>query len=108
MRLSMPPFLPPYAVLFLVVAYAAGSLWLGLVRLDEITQQTESASRNAAIINDLQALLNAVSDIDATGPIATTASTTSLADTFEQARRRVPMLLQTEAARKMIHGTWGN
>lgn len=93
MRLSMPPFLPPYAVLFLVVAYAAGSLWLGLARLDDITRQSESASRNAATINDLQALLNTVSDIDAAGPNASIASTTSLAETFEQARRRVPILL---------------
>ena len=93
MRLSMPPFLPPYAVLFLVVAYAAGALWLGLARLDDITRQTESATQNAATIGDLQGLLNAVGDIDAAGPFAAGTSADSLTETFERGRRRVPILL---------------
>lgn len=93
MRLSMPPFLPPYAVLFLVVAYAAGALWFGLARLDDITRQTESATQNAATIGDLQALLNAVADIDAAGALGAGTSADSLTETFDRGRRRVPVLL---------------
>jgi CHASE3 domain sensor protein len=93
MRLSMPPFLPPYAVLFLVVAYAAASLWFGLGRLDDITRQTEAATRNAETIDDLQALLQVVNAIDTAGPAAASTSTDSLAETFERERRRVPILL---------------
>ena len=93
MRFRIPPFLPPYAVLFLVVAYAVGSLWLGLARLDSIAQLRESATQNAASMHDLQALLTAVNDIETAGRgFALTADESYLAP-FERGRRRVPILL---------------
>jgi CHASE3 domain sensor protein len=93
MRLRIPPFLPPYAVLFLVIAYAVGSLWLGLARLDALTRVTETTARNAAAMHDLGALLNAVNDIEtAERGFALTADDAYL-EPFERGRRRVPVLL---------------
>ena len=93
MRLSIPPFLPPYVVLALVVAYAIGSLWLGLVRLDAITQLTESTARGRATLDDVQSLQVALSEIESMGPVAIPASDDGLAETFARERGRVPALL---------------
>ena len=46
MRFRIPPLFPPYAILVLVIAYAIGSLWLGLSRLDAITELTAANARN--------------------------------------------------------------
>jgi hypothetical protein len=67
MRFRIPPFFPPYAVLVLVITYAIGSLWLGLSRLDAITERTDATARNGATVHDLQALLAAVNDIETAG-----------------------------------------
>ena len=93
MRFRVPPFLPPYAVLLLVAAYAIGALWLGLARVEAITQLSDAASQNAETAKDLKDLLAAVTDIETSGRgYALTADDTYL-EPFERARRRVPLLL---------------
>ncbi len=93
MRLRVPPFLPPYAVLFLAVAYAIGSLWLSLARLDTIAQLTESAARKATTMHDLQGLLNAINDIETAGRGFALSADEAYLEPFERGRRRVPVLL---------------
>jgi CHASE3 domain sensor protein len=93
MRLNIPPFLPPYVVLFLVVAYAIGSLWLGLARLADITRLTDSMTKSRATIEDVQALQAALSEIEAVGSVGVPASADSLAEAFERGRGRVPPFL---------------
>ena len=93
MRLRIPPFLPPYAVLLLVVTYAVGALWLGLERVEAITRLSDAAQQNAETAKDLKDLLSAVTDIETAGRgYALTADETYL-EPFERARRRVPVLL---------------
>ena len=93
MRFRIPPFLPPYAVLLMVVAYALGSLWLGLARFDAITRLTESAAQRAATLYDLQELLHAVNEIEAAGRGFALTADDSYVEPFERERRRVPLLL---------------
>lgn len=93
MRLSIPPLLPPYGVLVLVVAYAIGALWLGLTRLDAIAQLTDAMTRSRATIDDLRAFESAVNEIDAIGPVGAPMSADALAASFERERRRIPVLL---------------
>ncbi len=93
MRIRIPPFLPPYAVLFLVVAYALGSLWLGLARFDAITRLTESAAQKAATLYDLQDLLHAVHYFEAAGRGFALRADDSYLEPFERERRRIPDLL---------------
>jgi CHASE3 domain sensor protein len=93
MRFRIPPFLPPYAVLLLVVTYAVGALWLGLERVHAITELSDASSQNAETVKDLKDLLAAVTDIETAGRgYALTADDTYL-QPFERARRRVPGLL---------------
>jgi CHASE3 domain sensor protein len=93
MRLRIPPFLPPYAVLLLVVTYAIGALWLGLVRVEAITRLSDASSQNTETVRSLKDLLAAVTDIETAGRgYALTADDTYL-EPFERARRRVPQLL---------------
>jgi CHASE3 domain sensor protein len=93
MRLRIPPFLPPYAVLFLVIAYAVGALWLGMERLDAITRLGEAAAQNAATMHDLQALLGALDDIETAERGFALTADNDFIDRFERGRRRVPVLL---------------
>ncbi len=93
MRLPIPPLLPPYGVLFLVVAYAFGSLWLGLERLDAITRLGDSTTRNRATLDDLHALQSAVDAVELAGPVVTPASAEALSETSDLGRRRIPALL---------------
>ena len=93
MRLPIPPFLPPYGVLILVVAYAVGALWLGLTRLDDMAQLADSTTRNRATIDDLQAFQSAVDEIDAAGPAGVPVSAGARAAIFERERDRIPVLL---------------
>lgn len=93
MRIRIPPLLPPYIVLALVITYAVGSLWLGLARLDAITQLTDAAAQNAATANDLNDLLAAVNDIENAGRGFALTADESYLEPFERGRRRVPALL---------------
>ena len=93
MRFRIPPFFPPYAVLMLVIAYAVGSLWLGLSRQDAITALTDATARNAATVHDLKALLAAVNDIETAGRGFALTADESYLETFERGRQRIPGLL---------------
>ena len=89
----IPPLLPPYLVLFLVIAYAVAALWLGLTRLDGIARLTESTTQNAMATRDLEALLNAVNDIETAGRGFALTADESYVEPFERGRRQVPVLL---------------
>ncbi len=92
MRLSIPPLFLPYGLLVLVIAYAFGSLWLGLARLDDLARLTISTTHSGTTLDDLQALRDAVSDIEAAGPAAA-ASVDAPAASLERGRSRAPALL---------------
>jgi CHASE3 domain sensor protein len=93
MRFHIPPFLPPYAVLLLVVTYAVGALWLGLERVEAITRLSDAASQNTETAKDLKDLLAAVTDIETAGRGYALTAEDSYLEPFERARRRVPVLL---------------
>jgi CHASE3 domain sensor protein len=93
MRFRIPPFFPPYAVLVLVIAYAIGSLWLGLSRLDVITELTAANARNRATLHDLQALSAAVIDIEMAGRGFALTADESYLEPLERGRRQIPLLL---------------
>ena len=93
MRFRIPPFLPPYTVLLLVVTYAVGALWLGLERVQAITELSEASSQNAETVKDLKDLLAAVTDIETAGRGYALTTDESYLQPFERARRRVPVLL---------------
>ncbi len=93
MKLRIPPFLPAHTILVLAVAYAAGSLWLGLTRLDSIATIADSGAKSAATVQVLEGLLIAVSDIESAGRgFALTADESYLVP-FDRSRREVPVLL---------------
>ncbi len=98
MRFRIPPFLPPYAVLLLVITYAVGALWLGLARLDAITQLTDARAERRDREGP-QGLLAAVTDIETAGRGYALTADESYLEPFERARRRVPLLL-SETARQ--------
>ena len=93
MRFRIPPFLPPYAVLLLVVTYAVGALWLGLERVEAIARLSDAASQNAETAKELKNLLAAVTDIETAGRGYALTADDSYLEPFERARRRVPVLL---------------
>lgn len=93
MRFRIPPLLPPYLVLVLVLAYAGGFVWLGLVRLEAIDKLTQAAALNAATVHDLQAFLNAVNDIETAGRGFALTGDPKYLEPFERGRSRVPKLL---------------
>ena len=95
MRFRIPPFLPPYALLVLVITYAIGALWLGSARLDGITQLTEAAARNAETANDLNALVAAINDMESAGRGFVITGDESFFEQFERGRRRAPVLLSS-------------
>ncbi len=95
MRFRIPPFLPPYALLVLVITYAIGALWLGSARLDGITQLTEAAARNAETANDLNALVAAINDMESAGRGYVITGDESFLEQFERGRRRAPGLLSS-------------
>jgi CHASE3 domain sensor protein len=95
MRFRIPPLVPPYAVLLLVITYAVGSLWLGLARLDAITHLAEATAQNAATANDLDTLLAAVNDIESAGRGFALTADDSYLEEYERGRRRIPGLLSS-------------
>jgi CHASE3 domain sensor protein len=95
MRLRIPPLLPPYAVLVLVIVYAVGALWIGSGRLDGITKLTEAAASNAETANNLNALVAAVNDMETAGRGFVITGDESFLEQFEGGRRRAPVLLSS-------------
>ena len=93
MHFRIPPFFPPYAVLVLVIAYAIGSLWLGLSRLDAIAELTAANARNRATMHDIQALSAAVADIETAGHGFALTVDESYLEPLERGRRQIPILL---------------
>ncbi len=76
-----------------MLAYAIGSLWLGLSRLDAITELTDANARNRATAHDLQALAAAVYDIETAGRGFALTADESYLDPLERGRRQIPLLL---------------
>ena len=95
MQFRIPPFLPPYAVLLLVVTYAVGALWLGLERVESITRLTDAGAQNAETAKDLKDLLAAVTDIETSGRGYALTADEGYLEPFERARRRIPVLLSS-------------
>ena len=93
MRFRIPPFLPPYAVLLLVVTYAVAALWLGLARVDAITRVSDAASQNYETAKDLKDLMAAVADMETAGRGYVLTADESYLEPFTRARGRVPLLL---------------
>jgi CHASE3 domain sensor protein len=87
MRLRIPPLLPTYFLLVLVVLFAAGSLWIGLDRLAAIERLADSRADSAMTVQDLQSLRTLVADIvNSTQAYLHTADTADI-EVFERARR---------------------
>ncbi len=92
-RFRLPPFLPAYALLCVVIAYAAGSLWLGLARLDAIVRFSESTAQSATMMRALESLQSAVSEVDSAGRGYALSGDEAYLQSFERGRRRIPPLL---------------
>lgn len=93
MRFRIPPFLPPYTILLLVVTYAVCALWLGLARVEAITRLSDASSQNTETVTDLKNLLAAITDIETAGRGYALTADDSYLEPFDRARRRVPDLL---------------
>ena len=90
MRTRIPPLLPTYFLLVLVVVFAVGSLWVGLDRLDAIEELADSRAKSAATVQDLQALQALTSDIVFSAQAFARTDDSANLDLFERARRSVP------------------
>ena len=89
MRSRIPPLLPTYFLLVLVVLFAAGSLWIGLDRLDAIERLADSRAESAMTVQELQSLQTLVADVvNSTQAYLHTGDSANL-DVFERARRGV-------------------
>jgi len=89
MRQRIPPLLPTYFLLVLVVVFAVGSLWIGLDRLEAIDSIADSRVNSAMTGQDLQSVRNMASDIvNSAQAFARTGDTSNL-EVFERARRGV-------------------
>jgi CHASE3 domain sensor protein len=93
MRFRIPPFLPPYAVLLLVVTYAVAALWLGLARVDAITRVSDAASQNYETAKDLKDLMAAVADMETAGRGYVLTADESYLEPFTRASGRVTLLI---------------
>jgi CHASE3 domain sensor protein len=93
MRSRIPPLLPTYFLLVLVVVFAVGSLWVGVERLDAIERLAESRAESAATVQDLQALQSLVNDIVTSAQGFARTSDSANLELFERARRSVPAQL---------------
>jgi CHASE3 domain sensor protein len=92
-RLRLPAFLPAYAVLALVAAYAVASLWLGLARLDAVLRFVESGAHAATTMDELASLRTAIGDIETGSRGFALTADASYLESFERGRRAVPPLL---------------
>src|SRR5262245_207179 len=89
MRLRIPPLLPTYFLLVLVVLFAAGSLWIGLERLEAIERLADSRAESAMTVQDLQSLRTLVSDIVNSTQAYNRSGDAASLEVFERARRSV-------------------
>jgi len=92
-RRLIPPVLPTYLLLLVVVVFAIASAWLGLGRLDTIERLDESSTRSALTVHDLQALQNDVVDIETSARGFVLTGDAADIELYERARRDVPLLL---------------
>jgi len=93
MRPRIPPLLPTYLLLVLVVVFTVASLWVGLHQLETIERLAESRAESAATVQELQSLRGTVTDIVTSAQgYARTGASENL-DLFERARRAVPTQL---------------
>jgi CHASE3 domain sensor protein len=92
-RRLIPPVLPTYLLLVLVIFFAIASAWLGLERLDTIERLDESSIKAAQTVHDLQALQNAVVDIETSARGYVLTGDAADIELYERARRNVPLLL---------------
>lgn len=93
MRLRIPPLLPTYVLLVLVVVFAVGSLWVGLGQLDTIERLAESRAESAATVQELQSLAGTLNDIVTSAQGYARNGASENLDLFERARRAVPTQL---------------
>jgi CHASE3 domain sensor protein len=87
MRPRIPPLLPTYFLLVLVVVFAVGSLWIGLERLDAIERIADSRADSALTGQDLQSLRSMVADIVNSAQAYVRTGDNASVDVFERARR---------------------
>src|SRR5512143_3346785 len=93
MRPRIPPLLPTYVLLVLVVVFAVGSLWVGLGQLDTIERLAESRAESAATVQELQSLASTINDIVTSAQGYARNGASENLDLFERARRAVPTQL---------------
>lgn len=93
MRPRIPPLLPTYLLLVLVVVFAVGSLWVGLGQLDTIERLAESRAESAATLQELQSLASTLNDIVTSAQGYARNGASENLDLFERARRGVPTQL---------------
>ncbi len=93
MGLRLPRVLPTYLLLALVIVFAIASAWLGLTRLDTIVELEEASASSAETAHLLQALRNAVVDIDAAGRGYALTGEDGELTLYERARGDIPQLL---------------
>jgi CHASE3 domain sensor protein len=89
MRLRIPPLLPTYFLLVLVVVFAVGSLWIGLERLDAIERLADSRADSAMTGRELQSLRSMVADIVNSSQAYVRTGDAANLEVFERARRGV-------------------
>jgi len=92
-RTLPPPVFPTYLLLLLVVVFAVASAWIGLARLNAIERLDESSTGAAVTVHDLQALQNAVVDIETSARGFVLQGDAADLDLYERARRDIPPLL---------------
>ncbi len=92
-RRLIPPVVPTYLLLVLVIVFALASAWLGLSRLDTIERLDESSTRAALTVHDLQALQNDVVDIETSARGFVLTGDAADIELYERARRDIPLLL---------------
>ena len=95
MRPRVPPLLPTYVLLVLIVVFAVGSLWVGLDRLDAIDRLAESRAESAAAVQDLQSLQTTLNDVVTSAQGYARTGVNENLELFERARRRVPAQLSS-------------
>jgi CHASE3 domain sensor protein len=89
MRLRIPPLLPTYFLLVLVVLFAVGSLWIGLERLVAIERIADSRTDSALTGRELQSLRNLIADIVNSSQAYVRTGDVANLEVFEHARRGV-------------------
>jgi CHASE3 domain sensor protein len=93
MRSRVPPLLPTYVLLVLAVAFAVGSLRVGLDRLEAIDRLAASRAESAATVQDLQSLQSTLNEFVVSVQAYRRTGLDRDRELFEQAQRRVPAQL---------------